>query len=259
MTDSSLRREIDNMSKTYGDKPAVENLNLRIDAGQIFCFLGRNGAGKTTTIQTIVGQKNPTAGDVRVGGVSVGSPGIHGVRRRLGYLAEQPTLHDHLTGREFLLFLAELYGVDASRLEWIDESLMLFELGADADAMIRSYSLGMKKKIALLGALVHDPSIIVLDEPTGALDAAAARLVKDLLIRARNDGKLVFFTTHIMEIAERLADRIAIIDHGRLIADGTLEELRNRFGRKRAESLEDLFLRITDRAGAAATAIATVS
>jgi ABC-2 type transport system ATP-binding protein len=245
MTNKDLCIEIDNMSKTYGDKPAVTNLSLTIDAGQVFCFLGRNGAGKTTTIQTIVGQKNPTEGDVRIGGVSVASAGIHAKWKRLGYLAEQPALHDHLTGREFLLFLAELYGVEESRLEWIEKSLTLFELGADADAMIRTYSLGMKKKVALLAALVHDPDIIVFDEPTGALDAAGARIAKDLLVRARDEGKLVFVTTHIMEIAEKLADRIAIIHKGKLIADGTLGELRDRFGKKWNESLEDLFLRIT--------------
>ena len=253
MNDKRMQIEIENMSKVYGDKPAVQNLTLTVDPGQVFCFLGRNGAGKTTTIHTIVGQKNPTDGDVRIGGVSVASSDIHGVWKRLGYLAEQPALHDHLTGREFLLFLAELYGIDESRLEWIEESLRLFELGADADAMIRTYSLGMKKKIALLAALVHDPDIIVFDEPTGALDAAGARLAKDLLIRARDDGKLVFFTTHIMEIAEKLADRIAIIHKGRLIADGTLEELRDRFGKKWNESLEDLFLRITGEAANEAT------
>ena len=259
MNDKGLQIEIVNMSKLYGDKPAVQRLRLTVEPGKIFCFLGRNGAGKSTTIHTIVGQKNPTDGDVRIGGVSVASANIHSVWKRLGYLAEQPTLHDHLTGREFLLFLAELYGVDRSRIEWIEESLALFELGADADAMIRTYSLGMKKKIALLGALVHDPDFLVFDEPTGAMDAAGARIVKDLMVRARDDGKLVFFTTHIMEIAERLADRIAIIDHGRLIADGTLEELRNQFGRKSAEPLEDIFLRVTDNAGDQAVPTPTAS
>jgi len=250
MNDMSLRIEIDNMSKTYGDTPAIDKLNLNVEAGQIFCFLGRNGAGKTTTIHTIVGQKNPTGGDVRICGVSVASPHIHRVRKQLGYLAEQPTLHDHLTGREFLLFVAELYRVDVSRLEWIDESLDRFELGAAADAMIRTYSLGMKKKIALLGALVNDPGIIIFDEPTGALDVAGARIVKDIMVGARDAGKLVFFTTHTMEIAERLADRIAIIDHGTLIADGTLGELRSRFGQKHSEPLEDIFLRITEQVAA---------
>lgn len=245
MNDKRLCIEIDQMSKAYGDRIAVENLSLTVEPGEIFCFLGRNGAGKTTTIQTIVGQKNATKGDVRIGGVSVTSPGIHAEWKRLGYLAEQPALHDHLTGREFLLFIAELYGVNTSRLEWIEDSLALFELGADADAMIRTYSLGMKKKVALLAALVHDPEIIVFDEPTGALDAAGARIAKDLMVAARDAGKLVFFTTHIMEIAEKLADRIAIIQKGKLIADGSLEELRDRFGKKKQEPLEDLFLRIT--------------
>jgi len=248
MSDRRPLIEIDSMTKTYGDKPAVQDLSLTIDAGQIFCFLGRNGAGKTTTIQTIVGQKNPTDGDVRINGVSVGSLEIHGEWKRLGYLAEQPSLYDHLTGREFLLFLAELYQVDPSRLSWVEESLKRFELGSEADAMIRTYSLGMKKKIALLGALVHDPEILVFDEPTGALDAAGARVAKDVLVDARDEGKLVFFTTHIMEIAEQLADRIAILHKGQLIADGTLEELRERYGKKWEESLEDLFLRITGEA-----------
>jgi len=237
--------EIDNMSKVYGDKLAVRKLNLRVEPGQTFCFLGRNGAGKSTTIHTIVGQKNPTDGDVRIGGVSVASPGIHAEWKRLGYLSEQPTLHDFLTGREFLLFIAELHGVHVSRLDWIEESLARFELGAEADSMIRTYSLGMKKKIALLAALVHDPDIIVFDEPTGTLDAAGARIVKDLMLSARDNGKLVFFTTHIMEIAEKLADRVAIIHEGTLIADGTPDELRGQFGKKWDESFEDLFLRIT--------------
>lgn len=241
--------EIDNMSKRYGGKYAVQNLSLTIEPGQIFCFLGRNGAGKTTTIHTIVGQKNPTEGDVRIRGVSVGSQDIHAEWQRLGYLAEQPTLHDHLTGREFLLFIAELYGVHASRLKWIENSLAMFGLGADADTMIRTYSLGMKKKIALLAALVHDPAFIVFDEPTGALDAPGARIAKDLMIQARDDGKLVFFTTHNMDIAETLADRIAIIHNGRLIADGSIEQLRHRFGQEWSESLEDLFLRITGEPG----------
>ena len=239
--------EIDNMSKAYGGKLAVRKLNLRVEPGQIFCFLGRNGAGKSTTIHTIVGQKNPTDGDVRIGGVSVASGGIHAEWKQLGYLAEQPTLHDFLTGREFLLFIAELHGVHVSRLDWIEESLARFELGAEADSMIRTYSLGMKKKIALLAALVHDPDIIVFDEPTGTLDAAGARIVKDLMVSARDNGKLVFFTTHIMEIAEKLADRVAIIHEGTLIADGTPDELRGQFGKNWDESFEDLFLRITGK------------
>jgi ABC-2 type transport system ATP-binding protein len=239
------RIEIDHLTKSYGDKVAVRDLSLTVRSGEVFCFLGPNGAGKTTTIHTIVGHKNPTAGDVRINGVHVGSPEIHEVRRAVGYMAEQPVLYDYLTGREFLLFIAELFGVDASRRDWIDEQLERLELGGDADTLIKTYSLGMKKKIAFLAALVPDPDILLFDEPTGSLDAASARLVKDHMLEARDAGKLVFFTTHIMEIAERLADRLAVIHHGRLIAEGTLDDLRQQFGRTPGESLEDIFLRIT--------------
>lgn len=245
MTHMAPRIEINHLTKSYGDKVAVRDLSLTVRSGEVFCFLGPNGAGKTTTIHTIVGHKNPTAGDVRINGVHVGSPEIHEVRRAVGYMAEQPVLYDYLTGREFLLFIAELYGVDASRRDWIDEQLQRLELGGDADTLIKTYSLGMKKKIAFLAALVPDPDILLFDEPTGSLDAASARLVKDHMLEARDAGKLVFFTTHIMEIAERLADRLAVIHHGRLIAQGTLDDLRQQFGRTPGESLEDIFLRIT--------------
>ncbi len=245
MTHMAPRIEIDHLTKSYGDKVAVRELSLTLRSGEVFCFLGPNGAGKTTTIHTIVGHKNPTTGDVRINGVHVNSPEIHEVRRAVGYMAEQPVLYDYLTGREFLLFIAELYGVDASRRDWIDEQLEGLELGGDADTLIKSYSLGMKKKIAFLAALVHDPDILLFDEPTGSLDAASARLVKERMLEARDAGKLVFFTTHIMEIAERLADQLAVIHHGRLIAQGTLDDLRQQFGRTPRESLEDIFLRIT--------------
>ena len=245
MTSMAPRIEIHHLTKSYGDKVAVRDLSLTLRSGEVFCFLGPNGAGKTTTIHTIVGHKNPTAGDVRINGVHVGSSEIHEVRRAVGYMAEQPVLYDYLTGREFLLFIAELYGVDASGRNWIDEQLQRLELGGDADTLIKSYSLGMKKKIAFLAALVPDPDILLFDEPTGALDAASARLVKDHMLEARDAGKLVFFTTHIMEIAERLADRLAVIHHGRLIAQGTLDDLRQQFGHTPGESLEDIFLRIT--------------
>ena len=245
MTPALPHIDIDHLTKRYGDRTAIDDLSLRIGPGELCCFLGRNGAGKTTTIQTVIGHKNPTSGDVRISGVSVGSPEIQRVRRSVGYLAEQPVLYEYLTGREFLLFIAELYGVKPSRLGWIDEQLDRFELSCDADALVKCYSMGMRKKIAVLAAFLYPPDILLLDEPTGGLDAASARLVKDLMVEARDSGKLVFFTTHVMEIAERLADRIAVIHHGRLIAEGTLQDLRRLFARTASESLEDIFLRIT--------------
>lgn len=242
---SSPRIEIVHVTKQYGDSKALDDLTLEVGPGELFCFLGPNGAGKTTTIQTVMGHKMVTSGDIRINGVSVTSSEIHRVRRKIGYLAEQPALYEHLTGREFLLFMAELYDLDVSRLHWIDVQLDRFELGDDADVLVKCYSLGMRKKIALLAALLHEPDILLLDEPTGALDAASARLAKDFMIEARNSGKLVFFTTHVMEIAELLADRIGIIHHGRLVAEGTLVDLCHRNGAGQGESLEDVFLRIT--------------
>ena len=245
LTVSGPRIAIAHVTKQYGDSKALDDLTLDVGPGELFCFLGPNGAGKTTTIQTIMGQKTATSGDIRINGVSVTSSEIHLVRRKIGYLAEQPELYGHLTGREFLLFMAELYDLDASRLRWIDIQLGRFELGDDADVLLKTYSMGMRKKIALLAALLHEPDILLLDEPTGALDAASARLAKDFMIEARNSGKLVFFTTHVMEIAELLADRIGIIHRGRLVAEGTVVDLCRRNGRGQGESLEDVFLRIT--------------
>ena len=245
LTVGGPRIEIAHVTKQYGDSKALDDLNLEVGPGELFCFLGPNGAGKTTTIHTVMGQKMVTSGDIRINGVSVTSSEIHLVRRKIGYLAEQPELYAHLTGREFLLFMAELYDVDVSRLRWIDTQLDRFELGDDADVLLKYYSMGMRKKIALLAALLHEPDILLLDEPTGALDAASARLAKDFMIEARNSGKLVFFTTHVMEIAELLADRIGIIHRGRLVAEGTLADLCRRNGRGQGESLEDAFLRIT--------------
>jgi ABC-2 type transport system ATP-binding protein len=245
LTVGGPRIEIAHVTKQYGDSKALDDLTLEVGPGELFCFLGPNGAGKTTTIHTVMGQKMVTSGDIHVNGVSVTSAEIHLVRRKIGYLAEQPELYGHLTGREFLLFMAELYGLDVSRLRWIDVQLDRFELGDDADVLLKCYSMGMRKKIALLAALLHEPDILLLDEPTGALDAASARLAKDFMIEARNSDKLVFFTTHVMEIAELLADRIGIIHRGRLVAEGTLVDLCRRNGRGPGERLEDVFLRIT--------------
>jgi ABC-2 type transport system ATP-binding protein len=236
--------EIDALAKRYGTKVALDGLSLRVEGGTLFGFLGPNGAGKTTTIHTLMGLKNPTAGDVRINGVSVRSPAIREVRRRIGYLPEQPVLYDNLTGREFLRFVAELHG-DPGAAARVEPLLERLGLGPEAGTLLRTLSMGTRKKVALLAALVHDPDILVLDEPTGALDAASARVVKDVMQEAAAAGKLVFFTTHVMEIAERFAHRLAILHRGALVAEGTLAELRQRFGRRPGETLEELFLRLT--------------
>lgn len=239
--------EFDHVTKRFGAKTAVDDLSLSVQTGELFCFLGPNGAGKSSTIQMLMGLKAPTSGDIRINGVSVRSPGIHGVRRGIGYLPEQPVLYDYLTGREFVQFVAQLQEAHPLSDDSLDAAFARFELANAADALVKTYSMGMKKKIALLAALTTNPALLVLDEPTGALDAASAREVKDLMVEARRDGKAVFFTTHVMEIAEQMADRLAIIDAGALLAVGTLSELRLRFGTSPDEPLERIFLRLTGR------------
>ncbi len=246
MTDAPSIR-IDNLTKSFGPVRAVAELSMTVEAGEIFCFLGPNGAGKTTTLSTIMGLKRPTAGDVFINGVSLRAPDIEPARRRIGYMPEVPVLYDYLTGREFVQFIGQLYQTDRALDHWLNEQLAALQMSGDADRVIKGYSAGMKKKISFLTALVHRPDILIFDEPTGTLDALSARVVKDEMVTARERGALVFFTTHVMELAERLADRIAIIDHGRLIADGTLAELRTAHGQTSGESLEAIFLRLTRR------------
>ncbi len=236
---------VDALTKRCGSINAVSELSLTLEAGQIVGLLGPNGAGKTTTLDTIMGLKAPTSGDVRINRVSVRSPEIASVRRSIGYLPEQPVLYDYLTGREFIQFLGQLYDAALDLDGWLTDNLEAVQMGQDADRLIRTYSMGMRKKIAFLAAMVHRPNILIFDEPTGALDAASARAVKDQMQMAREQGALVLFTTHVMEIAERLADRIAILNHGSLVADGTLQELKEAHARHGRETLEEIFLRLT--------------
>jgi len=236
---------VEALTKRFGSITAVSELSLTLEAGQIIGLLGPNGAGKTTTLHTIMGLKAPTSGDVCINRVSVRSPEIASVRRSIGYLPEQPVLYDYLTGREFIQFLGQLYDPALDLDGWLTGNLDALQMGKDADRLIRTYSMGMRKKIAFLAAMVHRPNILIFDEPTGALDAASARVVKDQMQRAREQGALVLFTTHVMEIAERLADRIAILNHGSLVADGTLQELKEAHARHGRETLEEIFLRLT--------------
>ena len=236
---------VDALTKRFGAITAVADLSLSFEAGQIVGLLGPNGAGKTTTLHTIMGLKTPTADDVRINRVSVQSPEIASERRGIGYLPEQPVLYDFLTGREFVQFLGQLYDADLDLDDWLTENLDALEMGQDADRLIRTYSMGMRKKIAFLAAMVHRPNILIFDEPTGSLDAASARVVKDQMQTARDQGALVLFTTHVMEIAERLADRVAILNHGSLVANGTLGEIKKAYARSGGETLEEIFLRLT--------------
>jgi ABC-2 type transport system ATP-binding protein len=236
---------IERLTKRYGDRTAVDELNLSLWPGTLFGLLGRNGAGKTTTIHTIMGLRNPTSGKVRIRGSDVTERDVHRVRRAIGFLPEEPVLYPHLTGREFLTFVGTLHEVP-NLGERVGPGLERLELAGQADAPIWTYSQGMRKKLAFLAATLHEPVILILDEPTGSMDAVGAREVKRMMREYRDRGALVLFTTHVMEIAERLADRVALLRSGTLVFEGTLAEFRVRTDADASETFEDLFIRWTE-------------
>jgi ABC-2 type transport system ATP-binding protein len=229
------------LQKKYGDVLAVQSVDLQVYPGEIVGFLGPNGAGKTTTIKMLVGLLRPSAGCARVGGFDIQRQPLE-AKARLGYVPDQPYLPEKLTAHEFLQFIAGLYRLDAqTAAERGEELLRLFGLEARANELLGSYSHGMRQKAALAGALLHNPSAFFLDEPTVGLDPRSARLIKDLLRTIAGRGTAVLMSTHILEIAERMCDRVIIINEGEIAAAGTLEELRSGSSR----SLEDIFLALT--------------
>ncbi len=243
MHNHEKRIETINLRKNFGEKAAVEDVNFSVYAGEIFGFLGPNGAGKTTTIKMIAGLLQPSSGQVIVNGFDVQKQPLN-AKASSGYVPDTPNLYPKLTGREFLRFVGDLFGLDKTNIDRRTEELLrLFDLTQAADDTIDSYSHGMQQKTALASALVHDPKVLVLDEPTVGLDPKSARLIKDILRQLANRGAAVFLSTHILEIAERMCDRIGIINQGKLIAVGTMQELRN-LGEGET-SLEDIFLNLT--------------
>ena len=255
-----------NLTKEFGSMTAVDNLNLNINAGELFGFLGPNGAGKTTTIKMLIGLLRPTAGVCQIGGFDVHAQPLD-ARRVLGYIPDNPFLYEKLTGREFLHFMADLYRVGQEhREERIRDLLELLDLRDKGNDLIGGYSRGMRQKIALAGALIHSPKVIFLDEPTVGLDPRGARTMRDILREMTSRGTTVFISTHILEIAERLCDRVAIINKGHIIAQGTMDDLRGITGGRdegggmrdeesshsslipHPSSLEDIFLQLTGTA-----------
>lgn len=233
--------DVRGLTKLYGGVAAVEDLWLRVEPGEIVGFLGPNGAGKTTTLRMLTGLLKPTRGSALVAGHDIVSDAIQ-AKRRIGYVPDGPYLYEKLTGREFLDFVAGLYSVPrpiARRRS--GDLLALFDLEEKAGELIEGYSHGMRQKLGVVAALLHDPTVLFLDEPTGGLDPRSARALKDLLLDTARAGRTVMLSTHVLEIAEQMCDRLAIIDHGRLIAAGTMAELR----RGGTASLEDVFLRLT--------------
>lgn len=234
--------EVKNLSKKYGSYQAVKNLNLSVSKGELFAFLGPNGAGKTTTIKMLIGLLEPTNGTVEIGGVNIWRSPIE-AKRKIAFVPDQPNLYPKLTGWEFLQFIASVFQVPEDVFtERANELLKLFSLEGNAHELIEGYSHGMKQKIALCGALIHEPEVVFLDEPTVGLDPKSAKTLKNHLRHLCDQGTTVFLTTHILEIAEQMCDRVGIILNGDLIALGTMDELRERSSQA---SLEDIFLELT--------------
>jgi len=237
--------EIRGLRKCFA-RPAVDGLDLRIRAGEFYMLLGPNGAGKTTTLRMVSGLLQPDAGAISVFGIDARTDPL-GAKQIMGWLSDEPMIYDKLTPREYLEFVAGLWGVAPALAEERARTLIRW-LGLEAQTQERceGFSRGMRQKVALAGALIHEPKLIILDEPLTGLDAASARLVKNVLAERVRAGNTVIMTTHILEIAERMADRIGVIAHGRLIAEGTLEELRGGSGNG-AATLEEMFLAIVER------------
>jgi ABC-2 type transport system ATP-binding protein len=231
--------EIWNLTKKYGPFTAVDDISLSVSPGEIYGFLGPNGAGKTTTIRILAGLSLPTSGVVRIAGHEVGSDGAK-TKAIVGYVPDRPYLYEKLTGRELLQFVVNLYGRD-----WRDcepramEFLKYFDIADWTDARIENLSHGMKQKLVIVAALVHDPSVLVIDEPMVGLDALAQKQVKKLLRRLVGEQKTIFLTTHTMSVAEAVCDRIGILHRGHIIATGTTAELKSN------RALEDVFLELT--------------
>jgi len=243
-TEPALALEVLNLHKTFGANPAVHGLSLGIRAGEFYALLGPNGAGKTTTLRMVAGLLRPDSGQVRIFGVDVADQPER-AKRPLAWVPDEPMLYDKLRSLEYLEFVAGLWGMSAAaaKAQQLLEWLGLWQQRHD---YIETYSKGMRQKLALAGALIHGPRLLILDEPLTGLDAAAARQVKDLLKDIVRRGATVVLTTHILEVAERLAERIGIIASGRLIAEGTLDQLRALQGDSRG-TLEDVFLNLTAR------------
>ncbi len=228
--------EIQHLTKTYGNKKAVDDLSLTINAGEIYGFIGHNGAGKTTTLKSVVGILKFDSGDIKVDGVSVKENPV-AVKREIAYIPDNPDLYEFMSGIAYLNFIADIFDVkEPTRSEKIKKYGDLFGLTSDFAQPIAAYSHGMKQKLAVISALIHDPKLIIMDEPFVGLDPSAAHSLKGLMREICDNGGAIFFSTHVLEVAEKLCDKVAIIKDGKLIMSGTMEEVKGN------SSLETVFL-----------------
>lgn len=238
------------LCKSYnrGRVQAVSDLDLTVPSGEIFGFLGPNGAGKTTTINMMVGLLRPDRGRVLVNGVDVAERPLE-AKSQIGFVPDNPEIYERLTGIEYVNFMADVFGVSPRvRRERAEELLEVFDLRDAFGDLIKSYSHGMRQKVAIMGALIHDPNVLIMDEPMSGLDPKSSYVLKELMRERCDAGKTVFLSTHVLDVAERICDRVAIINRGRLVAAGSVEELRLMAGS--SETLEQVFLEITEGNGA---------
>lgn len=230
--------KINNLTKRYGDKKAVDNLSLHIQKGEIYGFIGHNGAGKTTTIKSCCGILNFDEGDILVDGVSIKDDPLS-CKKKIAYIPDNPDLYEFLSGIKYLNFVADVFGVSRQdREERISKYADMFEITKDLAQPINAYSHGMKQKLAVISALIHDPKLIIMDEPFVGLDPKAAHLLKQTMREHCDRGGAIFFSTHVLEVAEKLCDKVAIIKGGKLITSGTMEEVKG------DASLEHVFLEL---------------
>ena len=233
--------KIEHLTKTYGEKKAVDDLSLHIAPGEIYGFIGHNGAGKTTTLKSVVGILQFDAGEITIGGVSIRRNPL-ACKKMLAYIPDNPDLYDYMTGIKYLNFIADIFGVSAeTRQERIRKYADLFELTDDLAQPIAAYSHGMKQKLAIIAAWMHDPKLIIMDEPFVGLDPKASHLLKGMMREICDQGGAIFFSTHVLEVAEKLCDKVAIIKNGKLIRSGTMEEVKGDV------SLEEVFLELEDK------------
>ena len=232
--------KIEHLTKTYGEKKAVDDLSLHIHAGEIYGFIGHNGAGKTTTLKSVAGILQFDGGEILVGGKSVRTQPLE-CKKMIAYIPDNPDLYEYMTGIKYLNFIADIFGVSAqARQERVRKYADLFELTADLAQPIAAYSHGMKQKLAIISAWLHAPKLIIMDEPFVGLDPKAAHILKGMMRELCSAGGAIFFSTHVLEVAEKLCDKVAIIKGGKLIRSGTMEEVKG------DASLESVFLELED-------------
>ena len=235
--------KIEHLTKTYGEKKAVDDLSLHIRQGEIYGFIGHNGAGKTTTLKSVVGILKYDSGEIYIDGVSVKQSPLT-CKEKIAYIPDNPDLYDFMTGTQYLNFVSDIFQVDTEkRTALINKYAQMFEMTDALSQSVSSYSHGMKQKLAVMSALVHSPKLVIMDEPFVGLDPKASHLLKETMREICNQGGAIFFSTHVLEVAEKLCDKVAIIKNGKLIKSGTMEEVKG------DESLESVFLEMSESEG----------